>query len=61
MHRVERCSAVKVEECPVCTGGDNVHCAHADGNLKLDVALLSQNNYYSRLEDLPGSLAIPDR
>jgi hypothetical protein len=60
-HHLERCSGIKVEECPVCHGGDCVHSAHADGNLKLDVVDLSQNNYASRYEDLPGSLAVPVR
>lgn len=60
-HHLERSCGVKVEECPVCHGGDCVHSAHADGNLKLDVVDLSQNNYASRYEDLPGSLAVPIR
>jgi len=60
-HHLERSSGVKVEECPVCHGGDCVHSAHADGNLKLDVVDLSQHNYASRYEDVPGSLAVPIR
>ena len=60
-HHLERCSGIKVEECPVCHGGECVHCTHSDGNLKLDVVDLSQNNYASRFEDVPGSLAVPVR
>ena len=60
-HHLERCSGVKQEECPVCCSGPYLHCAHADGNLKLDVVDGDQINYRSRYEGVEGSLAVPDR
>lgn len=60
-HHLERFSGAKQEECPVCCGGAHLHCAHADGNLKLDVLDLDQKNYRSRYEKVAGSLAVPDR
>jgi hypothetical protein len=60
-HHLERCRGVKQEECHVCCGSTRLFCAHADGNAKLDVLDGQQNNYRSRYEGVPGSLAVPDR
>lgn len=58
-HHMEQCQGQERWQCPACF--ENLHSAHADGNMKVWGRQLRQVNYSSLYEDDPGTLFLKDR